>query len=106
MWPYSTQLETSKLLEKDRPSLILKHSARCSISSVALSRLLRERPALDEMYDVYLIDVIGNRGTSNEIASLLDVKHESPQAIVVAKGEVRHSASHFGIDPHDLLTLV
>jgi len=43
---------------------------------------------------VYLVDVIQNRSLSQQIAKDLDVRHESPQAILMRSGEVLKHASH------------
>ena len=40
----------------------------------------------------YLIDVIKNREVSNEIASVYNINHESPQLIVIKNGD--HSLSN------------
>ena len=45
----------------------------------------------------YLIDVIKNREVSNEIASVYNINHESPQLIVIKNGELVHNSSHSDI---------
>ena len=50
----------------------------------------------------YLIDVIKNREVSNEIASVYNINHESPQLIVVKNGELVHNSSHSDISFSDI----
>lgn len=79
-----------------RPQLIFKHSTRCSISSMALSRLEKEWN-LSEKADAWYLDLLELREISNAIATKFGVIHESPQAILVANGKVTHVSSHSGI---------
>jgi bacillithiol system protein YtxJ len=106
MWNYISSIDVSSILQKDKPSLIFKHSNRCSISFMALNRVLKAEQELNEMYDVYLVDVVANRPTSLDIASALGVQHESPQAIVINHGEVILSESHGSISTNHILSAV
>lgn len=76
------------------PIVLFKHSTRCSISSMALSRMESnwDVPA-EKALPVYL-DLIQYRDISNKIAGDLNVKHESPQIIVVKNGACVYEASH------------
>lgn len=81
-----------------RPVLIFKHSTSCSISAMALSRM--ERKWNDtEAGDLkpYYLDLLVNRDLSNEIASRFGVRHQSPQALLISKGESVYDASHSDI---------
>jgi bacillithiol system protein YtxJ len=80
-----------------KPVLFFKHSIRCSISATVLNRLERNwKPELN-VIPVY-IDLIQFRTVSNHLAEALVVHHESPQAILVDKGQVVQHWSHFEID--------
>ena len=106
MWSYTTQLDLHALDAADKPVLIVKHSNRCSISSMALSRLLVEKDKLDDTFDVYLVDVVRNRELSQHIATHFQVEHESPQVIVIHNHTVVYDESHLGINPKELYTVV
>lgn len=80
-----------------RPVLFFKHSIRCSISATVLNRLERNWKPEWAVTPVY-IDLINFRPVSNELAQVLDVQHESPQAILVEKGKLVNHWSHFEID--------
>ncbi len=84
----------------EEPVLLFKHSYRCSISSVALSRI--EKAWKSSKVKPYLIDVIAQRPISNRIAQLLQIHHESPQAILIQNGECRYNASHLEISYSDI----
>lgn len=76
---------------KEQPIVIFKHSLTCPISSAAYDQMSR--------YDgeVALVEVQVARQLSNEIEDRLGVPHESPQVIVLNKGQVAWNASHFKI---------
>ena len=104
MWKYSEELDTQALLQREQPVLIVKHSNSCSISSMALNRLVASQQNLDAASEVVLVDVIKNRSTSLRLADELGVRHESPQVILLSKGEVVYTASHFDIRPEKILS--
>ena len=83
-----------------RPQIIFKHSKRCNISSIALRRL-EQSQALAEA-DYYLLDVIGHRDISQQVAHILDTWHESPQILLIMDGECVYDESHMGISAEDL----
>src|SRR5688500_3711305 len=76
---------------------VFKHSTRCSVSSMAKSRLERSWPYSDSELPVFYIDVIGQRELSNKIAETTGIRHESPQLIVWNNGLVSYHASHISI---------
>jgi len=85
---------------KERPVVLFKHSTRCSISSMAKSRL--ERSTQPENMSFYYLDLIRYRGISNKIADDFQVAHESPQVLVIRNGECIYDESHNGIQMADL----
>jgi len=87
-------------LSHERPQLIFKHSTRCSISSMAKSRL--ERDWNLENVEPWYLDLIAYRSVSNAIASQLGVHHESPQAILLKDGLVVYNASHNSISAFEI----
>lgn len=63
----------------EAPVIIYKHSTRCSISSMAKSRLESNLPIADEQY--YFLDLLSHRDISDKIAAIFHVQHESPQIL-------------------------
>ncbi len=80
-----------------KPALILKHSTRCSISSMAKSRLERTWKASDEEVSVWYLDLIAFRSVSNEIAERFGVEHQSPQILLIKDGVSVMDQSHNSI---------
>jgi monothiol bacilliredoxin len=76
---------------KERPVVIFKHSLTCPISAAAYERMEKFHG------EVALVEVQRARALSTEIETRLGVAHESPQVIVVSKGQVAWNASHFQI---------
>ena len=74
-----------------RPLVIFKHSLTCPISSAAYDQMTRYEG------EVALLEVQKARALSNAIESRFGVTHESPQVIVLRKGQVFWNASHFKI---------
>jgi bacillithiol system protein YtxJ len=92
------QLE--EILSRQSPSLLFKHSTRCSISSVALERL--NKSSLSDRVNAYLLDLLSYRSISDAIATRLQVHHESPQVLLVKNGECCYDESHLSITAADL----
>lgn len=88
------------------PVLLFKHSTRCSISSMALNRFEKEWDDSKPTCLCVYLDLIAYREISNEIAALLKVEHQSPQAILVRNNEVLYADSHNGISASDIQALI
>lgn len=97
--PLTTPIEFDRALRESegRPVVILKHSPRCSISAHTLGEFRRwaEGTGNEAFYGV--VDVLGARALSDEIARRTGVRHESPQAFVLRGGRVVWAGSHWDI---------
>lgn len=95
--PLASETDWSEALSRseDRPVLVFKHSAACPVSS----RADTEMQALTEEVDlpVYRLVVQESRPLSDEIADVLNVSHETPQAILLDDGEPVFNTSHFNV---------
>jgi bacillithiol system protein YtxJ len=80
---------------------IYKHSTRCSISSVAKTRLSLSWDFKEEL-PIYYLDLLSYRHISDLIAEKFNVFHESPQLIVIKNGKVIYHNSHLSISVKDL----
>ena len=76
---------------RQRPLVIFKHSVTCPISAAAYDQMSRHEG------EVALVEVQNSRGVSSAIENRFGVPHESPQVIVLRKGQVFWNASHFKI---------
>ena len=54
----------------------------------------------------YLIDVLRNRDVSNQIADYFNVRHESPQALVIISMKCKGSFSHNSIEMQKIEAIV
>lgn len=103
-WIHLTEEEQIRQIitkSHSRPQLIFKHSSRCSISSVALSRMQREVQPAD--IDFYFLDLLAYRGLSNHISEIFQVHHESPQVLLIKDGACVYDESHLGINMHEIM---
>lgn len=83
-------------LSQEQAVVIFKHSTRCNISASALDRVQRNYNAAD-LFTWYYLDLVRYRDISNAIAMRYNVTHESPQVLVIRKGQCVYHASHFDI---------
>ncbi len=81
----------------DCPVLLFKHSRTCGVSHEALDELQTHVARARAAASYKVITVQSHRNLSDEAATLLGVRHETPQAILVKDGRVIWNASHFRI---------
>ena len=95
----SEQLQSIVQESHEHPVLIFKHSTTCPISAAAKAKVERQWPdaSLPADATIYYLDLLKHRPISGQIASELDVEHQSPQLLLVQDGQVRYHASHMGI---------
>lgn len=85
------------------PLLILKHSNRCALSSMAKNRIEKSR---DDRLEYQLIDVVRNRDVSNLLAEIFSIQHESPQAFLIVNSKLVEVKSHLAIRPEAFSTIM
>ena len=74
-------------------AIVYKHSPTCELSAQAMEEvkvLSRERDDVP----IFPVDVLLQRSLSNEIESRLHIRHESPQAIIMQRGQPVWNGSH------------
>lgn len=82
---------------------VFKHSTRCGISKMVLNNFERNYDLKEEEeHKLYFLDLLANRDISNLIAERFEVRHESPQFILIKNGRVVHHASHQSIEVESL----
>ena len=94
--------ELSKIKDDSfqNPQFIFKHSTRCSISKMVLNRFESNNDSV--FLSVYLLDLLNYRNLSNQIANDFNVKHESPQILVIKDSECYIHKSHTSIHQFNL----
>lgn len=108
-WQFLNSLEQiASIIEnsKTKPQIIFKYSTRCGISRIVLKEFERDHKELEDFFDFYFNDLIRYRDVSNFIASQLNVRHQSPQLIVIKNGKVILHSSHGSINNVDLKELI
>lgn len=98
------QLAEIRNLSFSQPQVIFKHSTRCSISSMAKSRL--ERTEAPSGVDFYYLDLMKFRPVSDQVANDFKVWHESPQILLITNGECVYDESHSGISMAELVETI
>lgn len=80
---------------EETPVLIFKHSSTCPVSGQANTEMTEL--VEDEDVQVYRVVVQDHRSVSDEIEADLDVRHETPQAILLHEKEPVFDTSHFNV---------
>jgi bacillithiol system protein YtxJ len=98
------QIDQVILESAAKPVLLFKHSTSCSISSMALDRLLRNwKPEDADKITPYYLDLLAYRNLSNLVAERFNIPHESPQVLLIQNGKVTYHESHYGISYAEIM---
>lgn len=95
-----SDLESAIDHSQSQKIIIFKHSTSCPISSIAKLRI--DDDWSDSDIKLYYLDLIAHRDVSNVIADRFEVVHESPQALIIYKGECIFDTSHLDITIKEL----
>lgn len=98
----SDDLKTLIEASYEKPQLIFKHSMTCGVSGMTKRRFEGDAGSFSDKYAFYLLVVQKNRELSGQVAVQFQVRHESPQLLIVKDGVVISHASHWQIDSLDL----
>lgn len=96
--PLETQADLDALFQRSalEPVVVFKHSPTCGTSAQAYDEL-SDYLAGDDAIDVYLIDVLRSRSLSQALAARVQLRHESPQLLVLRAGAVTWHGSHWRV---------
>lgn len=85
---------------REQPVMIYKHSSRCPLSS----RAREEVATFEEQSDLSIFEVVvqKDRATSDHVAEALEIRHETPQVILIRDRSPVYDASHTEVT-HDAL---
>ncbi|MCH1557903.1 MAG: bacillithiol system redox-active protein YtxJ [Flavobacteriaceae bacterium] len=100
-WLTIEDLNNSELFKSN--CVIFKHSPRCIISKIVLKKFEFQHSDKCGIDKFFLINVIKEREISNQISTLFQLNHESPQLLLVKNKSLIYSASHSDINFKDLL---
>ncbi len=91
--PEIDSIEDCASVMKEELVVLFKHSPTCPVSWMAHREVMQYRVAQPEV-PIYLVSVRRRRDVSRFIADHTHVDHESPQVIVLRRGEVIAARSH------------
>lgn len=94
------------LAEKKRPVILFKHSTQCPVSAAADDEYRTFVDRNPEAAVFTHLDLLAHRDVSNAIARRLDVRHESPQAIVLRGSQIVAVLNHDEITANALTALL
>ena len=102
--PLSTieQLDSIVDRSKVKTQVIFKHSTRCGISRMVLNQFVNNYNSDENKLDLYYLDLLSFRDVSDEVGYKFQVKHQSPQLLVIKNGITLAHESHGSINRIDL----
>lgn len=84
------------LIESNKdPVFVFKHSTRCGVSSMVLNRFKKQMKERNQKF--YFLNILSNRELSDWIADELNIRHESPQLIVLKDEKAIAYDSHYNL---------
>jgi bacillithiol system protein YtxJ len=97
--PLTSVFQLDEIVEfsKTKTIVLFKHSTRCGISRMVLSRF--EESLADNQKEVVFcfLDLLSFRDVSDEVAARFQVLHQSPQLLVIKNGSCVAHGSHYEI---------
>ncbi|MEH6679969.1 MAG: bacillithiol system redox-active protein YtxJ [Sediminicola sp.] len=100
-WIDLEKMEQLDLLEEQshyKTQLIFKHSTTCGISRMVLGMFKEDYNFKNGEMELYYLDLHRFRDISNEVAQKFNVRHQSPQLLIIKNGAVVAHASHGAIN--------
>ena len=82
----------------EKPVIIFKHSTTCGISQAAYYELDKNFEKIADLVQFYYLDLLQYRPISNKVVEVTEVIHQSPQVLLLSKGKVVYSVTHYAIN--------
>lgn len=96
------QLEEIHRKSSSKTQVIFKHSTTCGISRMVLNMFTKSYHIFNDQMDFYFLDLHSHREVSNQVGYKFQVRHQSPQLLVIKNGTVVAHDSHGAITEIDL----
>ncbi len=103
--PELATIQEFDALQEQELTVVFKHSPTCPVSLYAhreVSQFCADQPEIP----VYLVSVRRRRDVARHIEERTGVRHESPQILVLRRGEVVAAASHDDISAESLVSML
>ena len=94
------------ILDNDHMHIVFKHSPRCGISSMVLRRFENSEFCQTSDNQFWLLNVLNSRSVSDSIATHFNVRHESPQVLVIKNRKLLHHSSHSAIEAENVNKII
>ena len=86
-----------KTLSISESIFIFKHSTRCGISRIVKKQFEKLLLQNKNNIKVYYLDLLKYRNVSDAVSDIFQVKHESPQLLIIRNEEAVKHVSHYDI---------
>ncbi len=86
-----------KTLSISESIFIFKHSTRCGISRIVKKQFEKLLLQNKNNIKVYYLDLLKYRNVSDAVSEVFQVKHESPQLLIIRNEEAVKHVSHYDI---------
>ena len=96
------QLENITVDSEIETVYIFKHSTRCGISKMVLNRFEKSLSESIKKCKFYYLDLLAYRNISDQISLTFEIKHQSPQLLVIKNKVAVANASHYDILDMDI----
>ena len=86
-----------KTLSISESIFIFKHSTRCGISRMVKKQFEKLLLPNKNNIKVYYLDLLKYRNVSDAVSEVFQVRHQSPQLLIIRNGVAVKHASHYDI---------
>jgi len=97
------QLSELIMESNSTPIIIYKHSSRCGLSFMTEKKLEEGWELLQPKVKLYFLDLIRYRNMSSMVAEKFNIRHQSPQILIIKNGICVYSTSHYDINVETIL---
>lgn len=91
------EIRDIKTLSISESIFIFKHSTRCGISRIVKKQFEKLLLQNKNNIKVYYLDLLKYRNVSDAVSEVFQVKHESPQLLIIRNEEAVKHVSHYDI---------
>ena len=95
--PLEQQSQLDSIKNKEGYTVIFKHNTTCPISKAMRSSFEEEANQLMGVEEVYFLDLLAYRHLSDKIAETFNVRHQSPQLLLINNGKCAYHEALFDI---------
>ena len=98
----TADIEALIIQSQSTACLIYKHSTRCTMSEM-MKYVLEEEWNFEETEVIpYYLDILSNKALAAKIAEVFQVYHQSPQVLLIQKGECTFDEDHRDISIEEI----